>query len=153
MQLKGLCVNMGKSNIIASGPHLGALRYSGKYPSGFCRNGVARNSIYCHGCSYWVYKRCTNIRDNYTHIVHVSGTLAHLTANVMNMCQLKVIHQMFWTFLWGIPSLPMVAASLQQSQERGLYELNSGNCYLCCHAGPCLQQPGKESIVAVSGAR
>ena len=68
MESKGLLVNMGKIKLMVSGPQLGALGDSGKYPCDVCRKGVASNSTYFHGCSHWVHKRCTNICGNLTYI-------------------------------------------------------------------------------------
>ena len=47
-------------------PNFNTLKDSGKYPSGVCRSGVGRNSIFCNGCSHWVHKRCSNILGRLT---------------------------------------------------------------------------------------
>ena len=50
MEKKGLCVNMGKTKIMASGMNLDRLKKSGKEPCGVCQTGVGSNSIFCGGC-------------------------------------------------------------------------------------------------------
>ncbi|KAM9364970.1 cilia- and flagella-associated protein 43 [Pholidichthys leucotaenia] len=40
LESKGLCVNMGKTKIMFTGPNLGSLRDSGAYPCGVCQKGV-----------------------------------------------------------------------------------------------------------------
>ena len=61
MESKGLRVNMKKTKIMISGLNLGTLKDSGRFPFAVCRSGVGKNSIWCHGCSLWVHKKCTGI--------------------------------------------------------------------------------------------
>ena len=58
MEAKGLRVNMGKTKIMVSGVNLQTLKDSGEYPCSVCSN-----SIYCAGCSHWVHKKCSGVRD------------------------------------------------------------------------------------------
>ena len=50
--------NMGKTKIMVSGVNLQTLKDSGEYPCSVCSN-----SIYCAGCSHWVHKKCSGVRD------------------------------------------------------------------------------------------
>ena len=61
MESKGLRVNMKKTKIMISGPQLGTLKDTGKFPCAVCRTGVGKNSIFCYGCSMWVHKKCSGI--------------------------------------------------------------------------------------------
>ena len=61
MEAKGLRVNMGKTKIMVSGVNLQTLKDSGEYLCSVCRKGVGSNSIYCAGCSHWVYKKCSGV--------------------------------------------------------------------------------------------
>ena len=62
LENKDLRVNMNKTKVMISGPHMNSLLYSGKWPCGVCRSGVGSNSIYCLGCKHWVHKKCSGIR-------------------------------------------------------------------------------------------
>ena len=57
-----MCVNMGKTKIMASGMNLDLLKKSGKDPCGVCQTGVGSNSIFCGGCLCWIHKKCSGIK-------------------------------------------------------------------------------------------
>ena len=56
MKVKGLRVNMGKTNVLVYGPGLDMLQKSGKDPHGVCLKG---NSFFCSGCSRWIHNNCS----------------------------------------------------------------------------------------------
>ncbi len=41
---------------------------NGRYPCGCCGRGVGKNSVWCAGCEWWCYQRCSGVRD-----VHRAG--------------------------------------------------------------------------------
>ena len=51
-------VNMGKTNVLTSGPGLDVLQKCGKDPCTACPEGVHLNCILCGGCSSYVHKKC-----------------------------------------------------------------------------------------------
>ena len=61
LAMKGLRVNMNKTEVMVCGHNLNPLQDSGCYPCGVCRKGVGRNSIYYQGCQHWVHKKCSGI--------------------------------------------------------------------------------------------
>ena len=62
MEMKGLRVNMGKTNLLVSGMDLDLLKKSGKDPCSVCQKGVGSNAIFCGGCSSWIHKKCSGIK-------------------------------------------------------------------------------------------
>ena len=62
MKKKGLRVNAGKTKVMIFGTGLDLLLSSGEYPCTVCRTGVGNNSIYCNGCKFWVYKKCSGLQ-------------------------------------------------------------------------------------------
>ena len=46
---------------------------SGKWPCGFCGNGVQANSVQCTVCKKWIHKRCSGVRGDLSRVADVSG--------------------------------------------------------------------------------
>ena len=61
LESKRMKVDMGKTKVMISGGDLHTLQTSGKYPCAVFRKCVAKNSIFCSGCSFWVHKKCSDI--------------------------------------------------------------------------------------------
>ena len=62
MEETGLRVNAGKTKIMICGTGLDLLQSSGEFPCAICHIGVVSNSIFCNGCKYWVYKKCSGLK-------------------------------------------------------------------------------------------
>ena len=60
LETKGLKVNMGKTKVMISGRDLHTLQTSVKYRCAVCGTGVRKDSIFCSGCLFWIYK-CSDI--------------------------------------------------------------------------------------------
>ena len=61
MELKGLRVNIGRTEVMRCRVRIGQVEDSGGFPCGMCREGVGDNSIKCVACHKWVHRGCGGI--------------------------------------------------------------------------------------------
>ena len=62
LESKGLRVNVDKTKILVSAHNTPKPVDRSKFLCGVYNRGVGINSIKCHACGFWVYKRCSNIK-------------------------------------------------------------------------------------------
>ena len=62
LEFKGLRVMVDKTKILVSAHNAPKPFDKSKFSCGVCNKSVGINSIKCHACGFWVYKRCSNIK-------------------------------------------------------------------------------------------
>ena len=64
MEAKGLKKDTGKTKVMFSCSMKDKVEEKGKWPCGVRKKGVGNNSILCHGCKIWIYKRCSGVKGS-----------------------------------------------------------------------------------------
>ncbi len=68
MEKKGLKVNIGKTQVMASGKACGEVERTAKWLCAMCRKGVRVQSIQCTMCTEWVHPKCSVLQVSLTSV-------------------------------------------------------------------------------------
>ena len=82
LESKGLRVNVKKTKIMISSENDGMVKTEDKFSCAVYRKGVGSNSILCQFCRWWVYKRCSGIRDKLKRIVSLNVTYVYICKQI-----------------------------------------------------------------------
>ena len=82
LESKGLRVNVKKTKIMISSENDGMVKTEDKFSCAVYRKGVGSNSILCQFCRWWVYKRCSGIRDKLKRMVCLNVTHVYICKQI-----------------------------------------------------------------------